>query len=640
MVRRVLIALAALALLALGATAPVAAEAIESFTSNTVLRLDGSVEVTEIIDVNAEGIQIRRGIYRDIPTLMVNEDNSRLRSNLDVIEVQRNGRSEPYAIESLAAGFVRIRIGDADVFLERGLHRYTIRYTMTRMARRFEDHDELYWNATGNYWDFPILNSVATVTLPEGAVISNLVGYTGTVGSTEQAVTITQTSGNTAMFRTNRVLQRSEGLTIAAAFQKGVLAEPSDTQRAIWWLSDHRDLVVPLIALALVLFYYFLAWNSVGRDPRKGVIIPLFHPPKDFSPALVHFVHRMGWEKSGWTAFTAAIFNLGVKGLVIIDNVKKTLKVTVTGKQPDAPLPPGEQVLFDYFTSKGTLTVNKSNGAKINEKRGDFVKALEAENRQVYFNHNTGYVIVGVVFSVLCMGALVLFDMLPFFVLMIAIVAGVALGLFTGFATSLWRGNLASRFILIVWAVIFFGNVGGGLVGFASELRFDTPLVAAISIALINVVFAVLMRAPTVQGRKIMDQIEGFKMYLETAEKNRLNIQGEPPMTVERFERILPYAIALKVEKPWSEHFEAELARNAVSDIESGTTYHPHWYRGTDWSSAKGGFSSSVASVASGMSAAMIAAQPTQSSSSGFSGGGGGGGFSGGGGGGGGGGGW
>jgi uncharacterized membrane protein YgcG len=639
MVRRVLIALAAFVVSLLGVGVGAAAETINSFTANVVLQTDGSVNVTEILDVNAEGYEIRRGIFRDIPTLLINDDNSRQRSSLRVIQVQRNGRTEPYTLESIGAGFTRIRIGDPDVFLDRGVHRYTIVYSMTRMARSFAGHDELYWNATGNYWSFPILSSVATVTLPPGAVISNLAGYTGTVGSTEQAVTITRTSDNTAIFRTDRVLRAGEGMTFAVAFNKGILAEPDDTQRAIWWLSDHRDLVVPLIALALVLLYYLVAWSSVGRDPAKGVIIPLFHPPKDFSPALTHYVHRMGWEQSGWTAFTAAIFNLGVKGLVIVDNVKKTLKVTVTGKQPDTPLPPGEKVLFDYFTAKGSVTVNKTTGPKINETRGEFVKTLESENRSVYFNHNLGYVVLGVAFSVLCLGALVLFDMLPFFVVMIAIVAGVAIGLFTGIARSFWQGNFASKFILIVWSVIFLGNFGGGLVSFATDLRLDTPVIAAISIALVNIVFGVLMRAPTVQGRKVMDHIDGFKMYLETAEKNRLNIHGEPPMTVERFERILPYAIALKVEKPWSEHFEAELARNAVADVASGSTYHPGWYRGTDWSSARGGFSSAVSTVATGMSAAMIAAQPATSSSSGFSGGGGGG-SSGGGGGGGGGGGW
>ncbi|HUH77502.1 MAG TPA: DUF2207 domain-containing protein, partial [Devosia sp.] len=129
--------------------------------------------------------------------------------------------------------------------------------------------------------------------------------------------------------------------------------------------------------------------------------------------------------------------------------------------------------------------------------------------------------------------------------------------------------------------------------------------------------------------------------YLETAEKDRMNIVGEPPMTIERFERLLPYAIALGVEKPWSEHFEAELARNAVSDVPAGVSYQPLWSSGaTGWTPGK--MASSISAAAAGMSAAMVAAQPVQASSSGFSSGsgGGGGGYSGGGGGGGGGGGW
>src|SRR5690606_1922260 len=156
-----------------------AEEAITWFSTDVSLRTDGSVEVLETIAVNAEGFEIRRGIFRDIPTLLVNDDNSRIRSDLDVIEVRRDGRTEPVTIEGLDAGFKRIRIGDADVMLTRGAHTYTIRYTMTRMGRIFADHDELYWNSTGNYWVFPILQSVTRVTLPTGANIRDLVGYTG-----------------------------------------------------------------------------------------------------------------------------------------------------------------------------------------------------------------------------------------------------------------------------------------------------------------------------------------------------------------------------------------------------------------------------------------------------------------------------
>lgn len=622
----------------LGSLPALAEETINSFTANVTLQADGSVDVTEIIEVQAEGISIRRGIFRDIPTVMVNADNSRLRSNLEVIAVERDGRAEPYTIEGIGNGYQRIRIGDPEVFLQYGEHRYAIRYTMTRMGRTFEDHDELYWNATGNYWEFPILSAVATVTLPEGAMIANLAGYTGPVGSTESAVAITKTSDNTATFRVTRRLAAGEGLTVAAAFQKGILAEPQGFQRFIYWLSDHRDLVVPAIAAVLVLLYYGFAWSSVGRDPARGVIIPLFHPPKGFSPALAHYVHRMGWQKNGWTAFTAAIFNLGVKGLVEIDNPGKTLKMTVTGKQPAETLPPGEQVIFDYLTSRGSVTVNTANGPKLNEKRGEFIQRLESENRQVYFRNNLGYVLLGIAFSVSCLGLLVLTGVLDMVFLVIAVVGGIAIGLFTSLAGKIWSGNVVGKIILVAWLLIAGTNLFGSAAMFFTEFRFDAPLVAAISIVVVNVAFAILMRAPTVQGRKVMDQLEGFKMYMDTAEKNRLNIAGEPPMTVERFERILPFAIALGVEKPWSEHFEGELARNAVADVPAGG-YQPLWYHGRDWSSSGGGFSRTVSSVATGMSAAMIAAQPASSSSSGFSGGGGGG-SSGGGGGGGGGGGW
>jgi len=620
-----------------------AAETINSFTTDVTMRADGMVEVTETIEVNAEGSEIRRGIFRDVFTAMINADNSRLRSDLEVISVERDGRAEPYAVEDVTSGIKRIRIGDANVFLDYGAHTYVIRYTMSRMGRFFEDHDELYWNATGNFWSFPILKSVTNVTLPSGAVISQLAGYTGAVGSTEQAVRINRTSNNTATFTVTRTLAPGEGVTVAAAFQKGILTEPEGLTGALNWISDHRDLVFPGLAVLLVLGYNLFAWTAVGRDPEKGTIIPLFHAPKGFSPALTHFVHKMGWSNSGWTAFTASIFDLGVKGLVTIDNAGKTLTVKVTDKKPGTELSAGEKVIYDYIASKGTVVVNTTNGPKLNEKRSEFMRVIEGENRATYFNRNIGYILAGIALSVVLLLALVFSGIMDAIYLLVAFVGGIAIGVFTSLLGQFWRANVISKLLVLVWVVIGGGNFLGIGLSALSGIRLDNGLIAAISIVIINVGFGVLMRAPTVQGRKAMDQLDGFKMYLETAEKNRLNFQGAPEMTVSRFESILPYAIALGVEKPWSEHFEGELARHAVAGVE-GDSYSPSWYHGRDsWNSSSGGFSNTVAAATSGMAAAMVAAQPVQSSSSGFSsggGGGGGGGSSGGGGGGGGGGGW
>ncbi|HEX4296814.1 MAG TPA: DUF2207 domain-containing protein, partial [Devosia sp.] len=130
-------------LLALAAAPALAREEITSFTSNTTLATNGTVDVVETIVVNAEGDQIRHGIYRDLPLVLINPDRSRLRSDLSVLGVTRDGEVENYSLESLGNGFRRIRIGDADTLVDPGAHTYVIHYAMTRMARFFADHDEL-----------------------------------------------------------------------------------------------------------------------------------------------------------------------------------------------------------------------------------------------------------------------------------------------------------------------------------------------------------------------------------------------------------------------------------------------------------------------------------------------------------------
>ena len=634
MVTRLAAALLLLAALALPARA---AEDIRSFDADIVLAKDGTVDVTERVAVNAEGFSISRGIFRDIPTTLTNPNGSLLRADLDVLSVKRDGRAEPFSLEDLENHFKRIRIGSADTYLDRGLHTYEIHYTMTRMGRSFEDHDELYWNVTGNYWSFPIQSATANVTLPQGAVISRLVGYTGPPGSNERAVTITRTGDNTATFKADRRLDAGEGMSVALAFQKGVLEPPGGLTGLGYWISDHRDTILPLIAVLLVLGYNVFAWDLVGRDPPKGTIIPLFHPPKGYSPALVHYIGEMGWKRDGWTAFTASIFDLGVKGLLKIDQTGKKLRINLTGQAPAEPLPPGEAMLYDYFRGKGDLTVDTTTGPELNQKRASFISALQNENRQVYFRNNTGYVFLGGMLAVLMLGAMVFFEVLDPLWLIVAVIAGIAIGLFTSLFSNFWSGGGFSRFVIIVWLAIAGFNIVTAGSDIVSGFRVDTAVFAAASIVLITIVFAILLRAPTVQGRKVMDQIDGFRMYVNTAEKERLNMSGEPPMSIERFEAILPFAIALGIEKPWSHYFQSELARNAAAGA-AAAAYSPGWYSGRDFSS--GNFSNTVSSVASSMTSAMVAAQPQSSSSSGFSGGGGGGGGSGGGGGGGGGGGW
>ena len=155
-------------------------------------------------------------------------------------------------------------------------------------------------------------------------------------------------------------------------------------------------------------------------------------------------------------------------------------------------------------------------------------------------------------------------------------------------------------------------------------------LVAAF--ATLNGLFFYLMRAPTALGRQIMDQLSGFKLYLETAESDRLNLQA-PEITSDRFEALLPFAVALDVEKPWAQAFAAALRRAHPDETDPMRHYQPTWSRRR---LVRPRFWPRGVVVGASVSSAFASAVPVSSGSSGFSGGGG----SGGGGGGGGGGGW
>jgi len=145
-------------------------------------------------------------------------------------------------------------------------------------------------------------------------------------------------------------------------------------------------------------------------------------------------------------------------------------------------------------------------------------------------------------------------------------------------------------------------------------------------------IFYHLLKAPTLLGAKTRDQIDGLYMYLNAAEKDRLEVLHPPSLTPEVFEKFLPYAIALDCENRWSKQFEAAAARAGQVANQSGG-YMPLW-----WSGMPGGFGSY--DFASSIGASLAASAASASTAPGSSSGSGGGGFSGGGGGGGGGGGW
>jgi len=364
-------------------------------------------------------------------------------------------------------------------------------------------------------------------------------------------------------------------MAVSLRFEKGVIDPPSSADKTMLWWFKNGALALLTLSFIGLFFYYYRAWNKVGRDPIKPPVFARYGPPEGYSPAATHHIFYKGMR--GHKALIASLIQLSIGKHMQLDSGKKATTMRLLAPSADMrPLSKEEGLLKGrLFKGQSQLTLKKKYNSSFTSAYTKFRKELGRTYGKDYFQWNIGFTIGGIVLSV------------------IAVIAA-----FTQF-----YGNMQSFFFLTLGALI-----------------------------IMNLFFMFIMPAPTDKGQKIRTEIEGFKLYLEMAEKQRLNAaevgtDRPPPMTTERYEKFLPYAIALNVEKPWTKHFEKVLPQEAKN-------YNPGWtnMRAGDFGSIGGMSKALTSNLNSGVQSSM----PQSSSSSG----GGGGGFSGGGGGGGGGGGW
>lgn len=641
--------LVATAFVVLGFAAPSgAAEQIRAFHADIDVHANGKLSVTEKITVNAEGTRISRGIFRDIP-LRDEDAQGKIREvGLDVVSVLRDGRPEPFATER-SSGVLRIRIGDGDVRLTPGVYTYEIAYDTTRQIRFFDDHDELYWNVTGNAWEFPIRQASAQVTLPRGAKATDVTYYTGRYGSREQDASARMlANGNAILFQTTRPLSQREGLTVVVAFPKGVVAPPSAADESAEWWRDNAGLFAGGFGLLVVTLFYLWAWRRVGRDPPEEIVVPRWTAPDGVSPALANYIEKRGFRGEGWDAFSASIIDLAVKGHLEIEQPGRNLTIRRKGEGTPAGLGVGQRAILNAIPHDGdALAVDKAHGETVQAVGTSFRQAMETEHRNKFYRHNPLYIVFGLflsVVSMLAMAVLGAIDEETLAVLFMAVVPSVVIAIIAVKVGRSFRSasSLRAR-IMSVLGAAFVGFIGlnmlGGVLAVLTDLDFHPAILGIVAgMLIVNLLFFLIMGAPTPIGQKLSAQVAGLKQYLTLAEKDRMNMQGAPTMSPQHFETLLPYAVALGVEKPWSRTFDAWLASAAAAGAAAGYV-GPSWYHGSDFGGGRIG--KSLGDVAGSLASSLTASLPApKSSSSGFSSGSGGGGFSGGGGGGGGGGGW
>src|SRR6266403_6381581 len=547
---------------------------IEKFDSEIVVSPKGTIDVTETIQVQFIGSW--KGLYREIPIEYVTPQGLNYTLFLNVKRVTDGSGSSLKFESSRERHYRKLKIYVPEA---QDSHRtIIIEYSVSDALRFFEDHDELYWNVTGDEWDVPIQAASARVLLPEGATGIRVNVFTGAYGSRAQQAD-SEIVGNGVEVRRRQPLGYHEGLTIAVAFDKGIVHEPTALDKASLFLRSNWPLGLPFIVFVIM----FYLWWTRGRDPRLRPIAAQYEPPDQLTPgeagALVD-------NSADMRDITASIVDLAVRGYIVIEEHQrdqmlglmhsKDYNFMVKKERAEwSKLKPHEQALLEGLFVTGTA--------------GESVSMSSLEN---HFYTNLPGIRSNIFDSLVAQGY---YTRRPDSVRSAYIAAGVVVGLLMVFGGVKIASNLGMAPLTFIAAGILTGAIVCGLGWF--------------------------MPAHTEQGTRALEGVLGFEDFLVHVESDRFNRTIKTP---EMFEKFLPFAMALGVEKNWSRAFQGIL------------TQPPQWYRGSSYGSNfyPMMFTNDLGNMSSRASSVMTSA-PRSSGGSGFSGGGSsGGGFGGGGGGG------
>ena len=369
---------ALLLLLALAA-APAQAQrslTIKRFDATIVVTPDGSVDVTESITARFTGSW--NGIFRTVPVEYRTPQGFNWTLRLDLLGVT-DGDGRPLEVESSRERhYIKYRIrvpGAVDA-----TRTVLIRYRAANGLRFLEDHDELYWNVTGDEWDVPIEAATARIELPAAATGVRAIAFNGVYGSTARDAVV-KTEGTTVRVAMPHRLDFHEGLTAVVGWDKGLVAPPSEAEQAVGFLASNWPLGIPI----LVFLAMFTLWRRVGRDPRRLPVAVQYEPPDSITPAEAGTLMD---ESADMRDVTATVTDLAVRGHLRIEEREQSALFGLITRQEyvfhrlePAGLPPlvahEEQVLRGIF-ARG------KNEVRLSELENEFYKVLPAVKTQIF----------------------------------------------------------------------------------------------------------------------------------------------------------------------------------------------------------------------------------------------------------------
>lgn len=544
--------------------------AIERFDATIRVLPSGTIEVTESIVARFSGSW--NGIFRTIPVKYRTAQGLNWTLGLDV-EAATDERGRPLRVEaSRERHSIKYKIwipGAANA-----TRTVVLRYRATNGLRFFDEHDELYWNVTGDEWEVPIEAASARIELPPSAEGVRAVAFNGAYGSTAQDATV-EARGTTVRIAMPHPLRFHEGLTAVVGWNKGVVAEPPATARAAGVIGSNWPLAIPIPVFLVA----FSIWRRRGRDPRRRPIAVQYEPLRGLTPGEAGTLLD---NRADLRDVTATLVDLAVRGYIRFEERDNRKLFGLIGSREyvlhrlEPPVGAGDLARHERGVFDGIFSG-----------RGAAVTLSQLEDE--FYTELPG-IRTGILDRLLDRG---FYHARPDRVRTHWMVGGAALGLLI----AAGGGTLADGFLLT-----------------------PVPFVAAGALAALIVMgFGTFMPARTEAGARALEHVLGFEEFLRRVEAEHLKrvIIGHP----ELFDRYLPFAMAFGVEQKWARAFEGIY------------TQPPTWYVGPSVADFHVGRLSSSLAEFSSRAGSTMTSSPRSSSGSGFSGGSAGGGAGGGGGG-------
>lgn len=496
----------------------------------------------------------KHGIVRRIPLYnnIIRQDGIRERNRVLISNVHVN---EEFASSRENNNYV-LKIGSADKTIN-GKHSYTISYDYDIGLDKNNKYDELYFNIIGTNWDTDISNVTFKITMPKEFDASKLGFSYGEYGESNTDNISYDVDGNVITGSFEGTLLAGEGLNVRMELPEGYFIRKSVGSSLLecWYY------IIPILGVLIS----YLIWKKYGKDDQVVDVVS-FYPPENMNSLDVAFAKKGSVNSND--AVSLLVY-LASKGYIkIVEDKKSKSRFTIQKVKEYDGNNKEEELFFrglfkKVWDSISSDELNESFYLTINS---ILTKKNSTANRKEIFNNKSsnkryilflfmlitsslstiipalGYKLSDVIFSIIICNLIGIVALIIVAIIYDNNCTKKGLNSALGFAFFFVLALAVANFTIIGFEYIYYDTVY--LIGF---------ILCMVCTYLIYFFYLIVTKR-TEYGNKVLGEVNGFKKFLETAEKDKLEslVHDDPSY----FYNILPYAYVLGVSDAWIKQFE------------------------------------------------------------------------------------